>query len=154
MPQNTLKYMVTNEKTGGQKEAALERFDLLPPGPLSLVARHFGIGADKYADRNWERGYDWSLSFAAMQRHAWAFWSGEDLDPESGSPHLAAVCFHALALMEWATTHPELDDRPATPPPFEYKIPAVGVWPPYSWDTTDPVNREKARAWVKSVVTP
>lgn len=47
-----------------------------------------------------------------MQRHAWAFWNGETYDPETGSHHLAAVCFHAMAMMEWTETHPELDDRP------------------------------------------
>lgn len=103
---------VVNETTGGEKGQKLARFDLLPAGPLQAVAEHFGRGAAKYEDRNWERGYDWSLSFGALQRHAWAFWGGEDIDAETGSPHLAAVAFHALALLEFATTHPELDDRP------------------------------------------
>lgn len=105
---------VVNASTGGEKGQKAERFDLLPAGPLKAVARHYGIGAAKYSARNWERGYDWSLTFGAMQRHLWAFWSGEDIDPETGSPHMAAVAFHALALLEFATTHPELDDRPTT----------------------------------------
>lgn len=107
----TAERRVVNETTGGEKGQKLARFDLLPAGPLQAVAEHFGRGAAKYEDRNWERGYDWSLSFGALQRHAWAFWGGEDIDAETGSPHLAAVAFHALALLEFATTHPELDDR-------------------------------------------
>jgi hypothetical protein len=103
---------VIDAETGAEKGSKLERFDLLPAEPLRLVARHYGIGASKYADRNWERGYVWSLSYAAMQRHAWAYWQGEDIDPESGSPHLAAVIFHALALMEFAHTNTSKDDRP------------------------------------------
>lgn len=105
---------VVNPTTGGAKGQKLARFDLIPAGPLYALARHYGVGASKYEDRNWERGYDWSLSFGALMRHAWAFWSGEDMDPESTepSPHLAAVLFHAMALMEFANTHPELDDRP------------------------------------------
>lgn len=103
---------VTDPDTGGEKGQKRERFDLLPAGPLRQVAGHFGRGAEKYEDRNWERGYAWSLSFAALQRHAWAFWSGEDLDPETQTAHMAAVCFHALALLEFANTHPEKDDRP------------------------------------------
>jgi hypothetical protein len=67
-------------------------------------------------DRNWEQGYSWSLSFAALQRHAWQFWSGEDIDQETGSHHLAAVAFHALALLEYKRTHPEKDDRPKNKP--------------------------------------
>lgn len=103
---------VTNPTTGGEKGSKLARYDLLPAEPLRQVAEHYGRGAAKYADRNWERGYDWSLSFAALQRHAWQFWGGEDLDPETRSHHMAAVVFHALALMEFSATHPELDDRP------------------------------------------
>ena len=103
---------VINPDTGGEKGQKLERFDLLPGIPLRLLARHYGVGAQKYADRNWERGYAWSLSYAALQRHAWAFWNGEDIDPETGSPHMAAFAFHAFALLQFATTHPELDDRP------------------------------------------
>ncbi len=106
--------IITNADTGGRKATKLARFDLLPPGPLWAVAEHYGRGADKYAPRNWERGYDWSLSFAALQRHAWAFWGGESIDPQTGSHHLAAVVFHALAMMEWERTHPELDDRPGS----------------------------------------
>lgn len=102
---------IVNEATGGEKGSKPARFDLLPSGPLHAVAEHYGKGASKYADHNWRRGYDWSLSFAALQRHALAFWAGEDLDPETESPHLAAVVFHAFSLLEWASTHPELDDR-------------------------------------------
>jgi hypothetical protein len=102
---------VVDPDTGGEKGMKLERYDLIPVGPLEDVARHYGRGAAKYADRNWERGYFWSLSFAAMMRHAWAFWRGEDSDEETGSPHLAAVVFHAFALMEFSKTHPEKDDR-------------------------------------------
>ena len=97
--------------TGGEKGTKLARFDLIPVVPLEAVATHYGIGATKYEDRNWERGYRWSYSFAAMMRHAWAFWRGEDIDPETGSPHLAAVVFHALALMEYGDTNRANDDR-------------------------------------------
>jgi hypothetical protein len=103
---------VVNAETGGEKGQKLARFDLIPAGPLELLAEHYGRGSRKYADRNWERGYSWSLSFAAMMRHAWAFWRGEDIDPETGSPHMVAVAWHAFALIEFMTTRRRLDDRP------------------------------------------
>lgn len=103
---------IVNEKTGGEKGQKLQRYDLLPTWPLRLVSEVYGVGALKYAERNWERGYDWSLSYAALQRHANQFWSGERLDGETKCHHLASVVFHALALMEFERTHPELDDRP------------------------------------------
>ena len=80
----------------------------------SELATLYGLGAEKYAPRNWERGYDYSLSYAALQRHANLWWDGEDLDEEIGVSHLASVAWHALALMTFLDTHPELDDRPAT----------------------------------------
>lgn len=111
--QDAREIRLVNASTGGAKGSKLARFDLLPVRPMWAVAEHYGLGAQKYAARNWELGYEWSLSFAAMMRHALSFWNGEDNDPELGTPHLAAVVFHAFSLMEWGRTHPELDDRPS-----------------------------------------
>lgn len=102
---------VINEKTGGQKGLKDIRWDLVPIEPMQEVARLYNEGAKKYAKDNWRKGYDWSLSYAAMQRHATQFWNGESYDEETGCHHLSSVVFHALALMEFEKTHPELDDR-------------------------------------------
>lgn len=101
----------TTSATGGEKGTKDERFSLLPTGALASVARHYGIGARKYAEHNWARGYEWSKSYDAMQRHANAFWGGEDIDAETGSPHMAAVAFHALTLLTFMDEHPDFDDR-------------------------------------------
>lgn len=101
----------TTSSTGGQKGVKLARFDLIPAKPMWQVAEVYGKGAQKYEDRNWERGYEWSKSIGAMHRHINKFEQGEDID-EDGSPHLAHAVFHCLALLEWAQTHPEFDDRP------------------------------------------
>lgn len=102
---------IVDPTTGGVKGRKLARFDLLPADALNATAEHFGRGAAKYEDRNWERGYLWSLSFGAMQRHAWAYWGGEDVDEETGSLHLAAVAFHALALLAFQLRSVGTDDR-------------------------------------------
>lgn len=91
--------IITDSQTGGKKGAKLARFDLIPPDALWQVAEHYGRGASKYIDRNWELGVDWSLNFSALMRHAWAFWNGSSLDAETDTHHLAAVVFHAFALM-------------------------------------------------------
>lgn len=101
----------TDSKTGGQKGTKLARFDLIPAGPLTELAEHFGRGARKYESRNWEKGYAWGNSFAAMMRHAWQFWGGEDIDAETGSAHLIAVAWHALVLCEFMLKHKSGDDR-------------------------------------------
>ena len=111
--------------SGAQKGSKLARYDMIPADALELLAMHYGKGAEKYPPfdsgdgwgilDNWRRGYRWSLSFAAMMRHAWAFWRGEDIDPETGSHHLAAIAWHALTLLHWsmnASITAKYDDRP------------------------------------------
>lgn len=105
-------WRVTDEETGGMKEQSLYRTDLLPWDIILEDARLYGVGSQKYEERNWERGYKWSLSFAALMRHAIKFWLGESIDPENGCHHLTAVRFHAAALMRFERDHKELDDRP------------------------------------------
>jgi hypothetical protein len=111
-PSESDEVRVVDPVTGGEKGQKLARYSLIPMLPLRLLAEHYGRGARKYADRNWERGYKWSLSFDALCRHLFAFWNGEDIDPETGSPHLTAVAWHAFALQEFSFTHPAGDDRP------------------------------------------
>jgi hypothetical protein len=102
--------------TGGAKGAKPARHDLIPTGALDLLAQVYGRGSEKYDDHNWRRGYAWSLSYAAMQRHALAFWSGEDIDDELGLPHLASVAWHAFALLTYSTDprYAAFDDRYST----------------------------------------
>lgn len=84
--------------TGGEKGSKLARFSLIPSEFLWALAEHYGRGARKYADRNWEKGYAWSLSSDALQRHLHQWLLGEDNDEETGSHHLIAVAWHACAL--------------------------------------------------------
>lgn len=107
----TTEVRITSE-TGGQKGRKPERFELLPWDSLAKVAELYAEGAKKYQDHNWRRGYDWSLSYGAMMRHAALFWEGEDNDPETGCNHMASVAFHALALLYFYDHRPEFDDRP------------------------------------------
>lgn len=104
---------VTDPRTGGQKGQKPVAFDLLPWTALEEVAKLYRYGADKYQQpHNWRLGYKWSLSFAAMMRHAAAFWEGEDNDRDSQCPHLASVVFHALAMITYGKEKLGTDDRP------------------------------------------
>jgi hypothetical protein len=113
------KTITTDSETGAQKEQQLARFDLVPPRPLWMLSEHYGRGAKKYADRNWEQGYDWSKSYDSLNHHLNKWWQGEDMDPgdpECGVepfPHMVAVAWHAFALLEFSLTHPEKDNRPS-----------------------------------------
>lgn len=101
----------TDPKTGAQKGTKLERHDLFASESLRRLATHFGVGAQKYDEHNWRKGYAWSWSYAALQRHLWAFWGGEDIDEETGSRHIISAMWHCMALDTFMDEHPELDDR-------------------------------------------
>jgi len=99
---------------GRKDDTGKERFDLLPVDPLFKVVQVYTMGAQKYADRNWEKGIKYGRVFAALMRHAWKWWRGETYDQVDGQHHLSSVVWCAMALMEYEETHPELDDRPNT----------------------------------------
>ena len=89
---------VTDPKTGGQKGTKPARFDLIPPDFLWELAEVYGIGSLKYDDDNWLRGYEWHLSYAALQRHISKWVLGESLDGETGRHHLAMAAWHLATL--------------------------------------------------------
>jgi len=102
---------VSDLPSGGVKGVKSARFDLLPFDALWQIALVYGMGATKYAARNWESGYDWSQSFGALQRHLALFWSGEEVDEESGLSHLAHAGWHCLALLAFQARELGNDDR-------------------------------------------
>lgn len=85
-------------------------FWLIPRRPLILLAQLYAIGAAKYAPRGWEAGMAWSRIVDPLFRHLLKWLTGEKYDPVDGQHHLAAVAWACFALMEYETTHPELDD--------------------------------------------
>lgn len=98
-----------------------EMWDLLPWDALELVAGLYTRGAKKYAARNWEKGFRYGRTFAAMTRHATAWFMarvrGEDgIDPETGYSHMVAVAWNALALVTFEIRGTGIDDRPTRVP--------------------------------------
>ena len=97
--------------TGIKFDSAKTRYDLVSPEWEEGLAKVMTHGATKYAARNWENGILISRCYAGLRRHVAAFMRGEDIDPDSGLPHL----FHANANLQflWAMPriHPEMDDR-------------------------------------------
>lgn len=75
------------------------------------TAQVLAFGAKKYTAHNWRNGITYSRLASAAMRHIMAFLDGEDLDPESGLPHVdhAACC---LMFLQWMAVHrPDMDDR-------------------------------------------
>lgn len=87
------------------------RYDLVPPDALAEVVTIFTYGSNKYQPRNWEKGMSWGRCFGAAMRHLWAFWRGEDRDPESGHLHLAHAATNCLFLLSYYLRKIGEDDR-------------------------------------------
>jgi len=100
------------EKEGVKFDGGKARYDLIPPDSLHELAKLYTMGAEKYGDRNWEKGMKWGRIFRAMMGHGWAFWRGERFDPDDGQHHLASVAWCALALMSYDMREIGEDDRP------------------------------------------
>ena len=98
------------------------QWHLLPLHLMEGVVRVLMFGAGKYAPWNWRKGMPHSQTYNALQRHLAAWAEGQDLDPESGLPHLdhAACCL--LFLRTHTVEHPELDDRYRPPLPHDVKV--------------------------------
>jgi|TARA_X000001382_G_C3154999_1_gene174237 hypothetical protein len=87
------------------------RFDLVPWEAVGDIADVLSIGARKYSANNWCRGTEWGRYFAALCRHIFAWWRGEDLDRETGKSHLAHAGCCLLFLMEYQRNNWGIDDR-------------------------------------------
>lgn len=81
------------------------------PNAINGVSVVADFGARKYARNNWKKGLPYTPTIDALLRHLTKFINGEDIDEESGLPHVDHVAWNALALSEMTRLHPELDDR-------------------------------------------
>lgn len=88
------------------------RPELIAPEMIEALSLVLTYGAKKYADRNWEKGMSWSRPFGALMRHMWAWWKGENKDPETGFSHLAHAACCLMFLITYETRKPSFDDRP------------------------------------------
>ena len=70
-------------------------------------------GARKYRRHNYRvAGVRHSVYFDAAMRHLWAFWEGEDIDPDSGVHHLTKAIACMFVLRDSMLVGNDVDDRP------------------------------------------
>lgn len=99
--------------TGIKNDQSKMRYDLVPALALDGVVTVLTYGANKYQDRNWEKGIKWGRVFAAAMRHMWAWWRGEENDPESGISHLSHAACNIFFLIHYEKMKMgDWDDRP------------------------------------------
>lgn len=96
---------------GRKDDGGKPRYDLIAPEFLDEVAQVLALGAAKYAPRNWEHGMSWGRCFGAMMRHMWAWWRGEEKDPETGLSHLAHAGCNVMFLCAYSKRSVGTDDR-------------------------------------------
>ena len=103
---------VDTYSTGAVRESGKsERYDLIPPEPIRLLAVLYGVGAKKYEERNWEKGLPYSNMYNSLMRHLDSWQKREEIDPDTGSLHLVSALWNIVGLIEFTQTHPEMDDR-------------------------------------------
>lgn len=100
------------------------RMELLSRVALEGCAQVLAFGSRKYAAHNWRRGLAWSRLIGAALRHLTAIMDGEDIDPESGLPHVDHLACCVMFLSEYQKKNLGTDDR----------------WKPNNTTSCSPVN--------------
>ena len=85
-----------------EPSAGKGRYDLISPFGIDRIAKWYELGAQKYADRNWEKGMPFSRYVDSAKRHLNKYVMGMD-----DEDHLAAACWNIIAIMH----HQELGEN-------------------------------------------
>lgn len=94
-------------------DTSKNRLDLISTVAIEELGWVLTYGASKYSEHNWRNGSGlaWSRVLAAALRHLFAFQRGQDLDPETGRPHLAHAMACVMFLLEYQLLGTGQDDR-------------------------------------------
>jgi hypothetical protein len=107
-------------KTGLRFDAGKRRVYLFPMDAFDGTCDVLTYGATKkhgpeglpYGERNWEGGLRWiEQCVGPLVRHLSAFMQGEDIDPESGLPHVDHMGCDVAFLQAMYRRRKDLDDR-------------------------------------------
>ena len=89
----------------------------LPTGPMLEAALGMLEGGRKYGRHNYRSiGVRSSVYYDATIRHLASWWEGEDIDPDSGLPHVSKAIASLLVLRDAQIMGMEEDDRPPRMP--------------------------------------
>jgi len=99
------------EEGGQRDDDGKPRHDLIAPEMLDGVAAVLAFGAKKYGERDWEKGLSWGGTLASTMRHLMAWMQREELDEESGLPHLDHAACNIMFLCAFARRGIGTDSR-------------------------------------------
>lgn len=84
------------------------RYDLITPFGMARLAKWYELGAQKYADRNWEKGMPFSRCIDSAKRHIDKYLMGM-----TDEDHLAAAVWNIMAVIHFEELGMgELNDLP------------------------------------------
>jgi hypothetical protein len=99
------------EQSGRKDDDSKPMMALLDPYAMEQLSLVLTFGAKKYASWNWAGGITYSRLLSAALRHIFAFLKREEVDPESGLPHLAHALCCLMFCLSMTKRRPDLDDR-------------------------------------------
>lgn len=86
---------------------------LVPPAAIIVGSKVMGLGAKKYGPYNWrQKKVRYTVYLEAAMRHILSALDGEELDPESGQPHVGHAFACMAILLDAKATGNLVDDRP------------------------------------------
>lgn len=111
IPAKTENLPDSNPKTAyGIKKPSMH---LIPGVALMTLAKVMALGAKKYGAYNWrDQPVSASVYISALLRHIYQWFDGEDIDPESGAPHLGHAMACLAILLDALAQGTLIDDRP------------------------------------------
>lgn len=91
----------------------------VPANVLAEIGVAMLEGAAKYGRHNYRAvGVRASVYYDALMRHIFAWWEGEDIDPDSGVSHVTKAITTLLVLRDAMLNGKVEDDRPPSPREF------------------------------------
>jgi hypothetical protein len=85
--------------------------DQIPPEVLLSIGTIYTYGSKKYGKHNWRKGTFWSEFYGSGLRHLFKWWSGEEIDEESGCDHLDHALWNFITLRYYRLRKKGIDDR-------------------------------------------
>lgn len=104
-------YQQFQEPKGLKYDSNKAPMDLIPYEALEEIAKVLAEGEKKYGTANWTAGIEMRRLLSAAMRHIGQFNSGEDLDSETNTLHIANAATNLLFAIWMYKNRPDLDNR-------------------------------------------
>lgn len=111
--------MNTSKPSNPKDSVGIRRvpFSTIPAVPMAEIGLAMLEGALKYGRHNYRAiGVRSSVYYDAAMRHLTRWWEGEDIDPDSGLPHIVKALASLVVLRDAELNGKLTDDRPPMSP--------------------------------------